>query len=275
MTELPASSSSPQQRWCPPLQSRTILGARVDALDYPTVCRIVLEWALRHESRYVCISTVNNVMEAFDSAEFRNINNSADLVTSDGMPLVWALRALGCKRATRVYGPDLTLLLLSVAETHGIPVGFFGASGETLEKLLARVRRDWPRLQVSYAWSPPFRPLTASEDLCITADIVTSGVQMLFVSLSTPKQDYWMAAHRGKIPAVMLGVGAAFDFIAGSKPQAPRWMMRCGLEWFFRLLTEPRRLWKRYLKQNPRFVLFFLLQWLGLRRFALPAVKPS
>jgi N-acetylglucosaminyldiphosphoundecaprenol N-acetyl-beta-D-mannosaminyltransferase len=121
-------------------------------------------------------------------------------------------------------------------------------------------------LQIVYAYSPPFRALTPEEDHRIVREINSSGARILFVAIGNPRQELWMAAHRGKVQGVMLGVGAAFDFLAGAKPQAPRWMMRIGTEWIFRLVTEPRRLWKRYLKHNPRFVLLFLMQLLGRKQ---------
>jgi N-acetylglucosaminyldiphosphoundecaprenol N-acetyl-beta-D-mannosaminyltransferase len=199
--------------------------------------------------------------------------NEADLVTPDGMPVVWALKSLGRPDATRVYGPDLTPILLERAARAGIPVGFYGAAPEVLKLLVERVHKAYPALKIAYAFSPPFRSLTAAEDLEVTAAINASGARILFLGLNTPKQDFWMAAHKDKVRAVMVGVGAAFDFLAGSKPQAPRWMMKIGLEWLFRLATEPRRLWKRYLKHNPRFVLFFGLQLLGFKHYELPAGK--
>jgi len=224
-------------------------------------------WARALQSRYVCVASVNNVMEAYDSPGFRRIMNGADLVTPDGMPLVWGLRALGARHASRVYGPDLTPILLGAAEREGVPVGFYGAGERTLARLLEVVRERFPRLEVPYACSPPFRSLTPAEDEEITRRINDSGARILFVGLNTPKQERWMAAHRGRVNAVMLGVGAAFDFLAGTKRQAPRWMMPLGLEWVFRLATEPRRLWKRYLKHNPRFVVLFAMQLLRLKRF--------
>lgn len=245
------------------MTSRHILGMRVDATSYEDAARRIANWARAGQSRYVAVATVNNVMEAYDSAEFRRVMNEADLVTPDGMPLVWGLRLLGVGRATRVYGPDLTPVLLKTAEQEAIPVGFYGAAPEVLAKLLTRVRRRFPHLRISYAYAPPFRPLSAEEDAQVVENIERAGVRLLFVGLSTPKQERWMAAHRGRIPAVMIGVGAAFDFLAGVKPQAPQWMQRAGLEWLFRLSTEPRRLWRRYLKHNPRFVVLFGRQLLA------------
>jgi N-acetylglucosaminyldiphosphoundecaprenol N-acetyl-beta-D-mannosaminyltransferase len=246
---------------------RQILGVRIDHTDYSHATNIVRGWALERCSKYVCVASVNNVMEAYDSADFRRVMNQADLVTPDGMPLVWGLKLLGSSDATRVYGPDLTPVLLEMAAATGLPVGFYGGSQAALLGLREALRKRFPDLQISYAFSPPFRPLSAAEDREIVREINRSAVKILFIGLNTPKQDYWMAAHKGRIQAVMIGVGAAFDFLGGTKRQAPRWMMRIGLEWFFRLLTEPRRLWKRYLKQNPRFVALFVMQLLGLRKF--------
>jgi N-acetylglucosaminyldiphosphoundecaprenol N-acetyl-beta-D-mannosaminyltransferase len=201
-------------------------------------------------------------MEAHDSAEFQRIMNEADLVTPDGMPLVWGLRLLGHHHATRVYGPDLTPLLLACAAAADLPVGFYGGTPLALARLKEVVARRFPQLQVAYTCSPAFRPPTPEEDEQAIREINASGARILFIGLNTPKQEYWMAAHKPRVHAVMVGVGAAFDFLGGVKPQAPRWMMRIGMEWFFRLLTEPGRLWKRYLKHNPRFVLLFLVQLL-------------
>ena len=191
--------------------------------------------------------------------------NEADLVTPDGMPLVWGLRLLGCKEATRVYGPDLAPIILERAALEGLPVGFYGGSPRVLDRFVQVMTERFPKLQAAYAYSPPFRDLTPEEDQRVVQEIDGSGARILFVGIGNPKQEFWMAAHKGKVQAVMIGVGAAFDFLAGAKPQAPRWMMGVGLEWLFRLATEPRRLWKRYLKQNPRFMVLFALQLLRLR----------
>ncbi len=245
----------------PPANPATyLLGTKVSSTSYDHAAEIIGSWAEQKASRYVCVACVKSVMEAHDSSAFQSVINAADLVTPDGMPVVWGLRLLGRKHATRVYGPDLTPVLLGMAEMKGLKVGFYGGSPEALKKLLAFVAARFAELQVAYAWSPPFRPLTAEEDESVVEAINASGVSILFVGISTPKQDYWMAAHRPKIHATMVGVGAAFDFLSGAKPQAPRWMMPFGLEWLFRLATEPKRLWKGYLKHNPRFVVLFALQ---------------
>lgn len=257
------------------VESRRILGMKVDATNYERTTRAVVEWSQRAEAHYICVATVNNAMESFDNPEFRQVMNQADLVTPDGMPLVWGLKLLGVPHASRTYGPDLTPFVLKAAEAHGIPVGFFGASQAVLDALLIEVRRRFPRVRISYAYSPPYRPLSSEEDRRVVDDVNRSECRILFIGLSTPKQEYWMAAHRPGVQAVMLGVGAAFDFLAGTKPQAPRWMMRVGLEWLFRLATEPRRLWKRYLKHNPRFLFFFTLQLLGWDAGKLASRTPN
>jgi N-acetylglucosaminyldiphosphoundecaprenol N-acetyl-beta-D-mannosaminyltransferase len=249
------------------LSSRYMLGTRVNRTSYSETLDLVSEWANHRESRYVCVASVNNIMEAYDSIEFREIMNGSDLTTSDGMPLVWGLKLLGCVDATRVYGPDLTVYLLERAAAVGLPVGLYGGTPQVLKKLVMEIKGRFPKLRVNYAWSPPFRQLTPQEDQSVVDAINRSGTRVLFIGLNTPKQDYWMAAHRDRVKTVMVGVGAAFDFIAGAKPQAPRWIMRIGMEWSFRLLTEPRRLWKRYLRQNPRFLALFTLQLLGLKKF--------
>jgi N-acetylglucosaminyldiphosphoundecaprenol N-acetyl-beta-D-mannosaminyltransferase len=246
----------------PALDSRLILGTRTDPTSYTDASNRVLAWTKASESRYVCVSNVHVTMESYDSAAFQAIVNGADLVTPDGMPLVWSLQLLGISGATRVYGPTLTLQLLQRAFTAGVSVGFLGGTPEVLRRLVEACGRRFSGLHVAYAYAPPFRPLTEVEDRAIVRDIHDSGARILFVGLGCPKQERWMAEHKGRVNAVMLGVGAAFDFIAGMKPQAPAWMQRIGLEWLFRLVTEPRRLWKRYGYHNPRFVALFAGQYL-------------
>ena len=247
-----------------PLESRYILEMRVDATSYSDTVNRVLAWARDGDSRYVCCSNVHSVMESFDSPEFRLCINNADLVTADGVPLVWALRRLGIASASRVYGPDLMPAVLRAADREGLRVGFYGGNIETLNLLTDLTNRQYPGL-VGYSFSPPFRKLTPEEDQMVVDRINASGVQILFVGLGCPKQEQWMAAHKNRIQAVMLGVGAAFDFLAGAKAQAPSWIQQAGLEWLFRLLVEPKRLWRRYLKHNPRFVALFAAQLMALK----------
>ena len=237
-----------------------ILGVNVAVTSYVEVVAKAMEWARTRQSRTLIFANVHVVMEAFDDPKLRDSLNAADLVNPDGVPLVWALKLLGNKAASRVYGPDCTLAMLEAAANNDIPVGFFGGSPNALEKLSAEVRNRCPGITISIAISPPFRATTAEEDADFVQKITDSGIGILFIGLGCPKQELWMMRHAGQIPAVMFAVGAAFDFIAGTKPQAPRWMMRSGTEWLFRLATEPRRLYRRYAKQNPRFVWHFARQ---------------
>jgi N-acetylglucosaminyldiphosphoundecaprenol N-acetyl-beta-D-mannosaminyltransferase len=156
------------------------------------------------------------------------------------------------------------LHVLEMAAVEKIPVGFYGGDDFTLEKLVALMLERFAGLLVAYKFSPPFRPLDKQETIQIIENIAASGARILFVGLGCPKQEIWMAEQKGKIPAVMLGVGAAFDFLAGTKPQAPAWMQRIGLEWLFRFFREPRRLARRYLYNNPRFILLAMADLLGI-----------
>jgi N-acetylglucosaminyldiphosphoundecaprenol N-acetyl-beta-D-mannosaminyltransferase len=231
-----------------------VLGVNVSASTYADVVTKCTEWAKNRESKAVLFVGMHGLMEAHDDPSFLAAMNRADLANPDGMPVVWALRCLGLGHARRIYGPDATLQLLEAADSSGIPIGFYGADEGTLTKLVTEVERRFPGANVVFSMSPPFRPLTPQEDEAIVREIADSGVRWLFVGLGCPKQEKWVLAHRDRIPAVMLAVGAAFDFLAGTKPQAPRWMMRSGLEWAFRLASEPQRLAGRYLKNIPRFM---------------------
>lgn len=257
-------------------ESRYILGGRVDVTDYGDAEQRISDWAGAGESRYCCFCTVHMIMEAHDSPEFQSILNAADFVHPDGMPLVWVQRLLGAGRAHRVTGHDLMFPLLERASREKVPVGFYGSSPQTIERLVTNLTSRYPDLNVAYAFSPPFRPLTPEEDAQIVEEIRRSGVRILFVGLGCPKQERWMNAHRDRVPCVMLGVGAIFDTYAGNAKRAPVWLQNLGLEWLHRLLSEPRRLWKRYLSTNPRFLFLVVLQLLRVRRYqpAPPAPTP-
>lgn len=243
------------------MRTREILGVNIAISSYKELAKQSIAWAAVGESRTVMFANVHMVMEAREHAEFRAKLNRADMVNSDGMPLVWALQAIGERDAERVYGPDATRILLGAAEKESIPVGFYGGDESTLAALIEEVQRRHPRLHIVFTKSPPFRPLSPAEDDDIVREISASGARMLFVGLGCPKQERWIIDHRGRIFAVMLAVGAAFDFLARTKPQAPRWMMRTGFEWAFRLASEPRRLIGRYLRNNPKFVFLFFHHW--------------
>jgi N-acetylglucosaminyldiphosphoundecaprenol N-acetyl-beta-D-mannosaminyltransferase len=246
---------------------RYILGMRLDETSYEDTTNRVISWAESGDYRYVCAANVHMVMEAYDSEDFRKIINKADIVTPDGMPIVLMLRILGLKNQSRVYGPTLMKYICEASAQSAVSVGFYGSTPETLKALVRNLTDRFVNLKVDYAYSPPFHPLTPEEDETTIKEINASQIKILFVGLGCPKQEQWMAAHHCQVKAVMVGAGAGFDFFAGTKKQAPQWMMRIGLEWLFRLFTEPKRLWRRYLYNNPRFLCLAAMQLLNLRDF--------
>jgi N-acetylglucosaminyldiphosphoundecaprenol N-acetyl-beta-D-mannosaminyltransferase len=248
------AESSRQLTRVSPGTSREILGMRVDATSYRETAETIASLAADGVAGRVCVATVHMVMEAFDDPEFRSIVNSADRVTPDGVPLVWALRWLGVPGAERVYGPTLLPTVCALAAARGLSVGFYGGSPQVLDEMTKRLVRKTPKLDIAFRKAPPFRDLTAAEDAQVVDEIRASGTLILFVGLGCPKQERWIARHSSSLSCVMIGVGAAFDFVSGAKLQAPVWIQRSGLEWLFRLATEPRRLWHRYLYHNPRFL---------------------
>lgn len=253
------------------LACRRIVGMRVDATSFADATERICAWAKEGRSSYVAVANVHMTMEAHDSPEFAKVVERADLVTPDGMPLVWALKALGVGGATRVNGPALTLHICEAAEREGLPIAMYGGTPESLADFCAFLGRRYPRLQIVCSIAPPFRPPTDEEDLADTDAIVSSGAKILFVGIGCPKQENWMSAHRGRIPAAMIGVGAAFDFHSGRVRQAPKLLQRAGLEWAFRLVMEPRRLFRRYALHNPRFI---ALAGAQLLRSRLSATRP-
>lgn len=244
---------------------RPILGTRIDATTYARAAADVIAWAQAGGARRVHAANVHMVMEGVDDPDFQAVTNSADLVTPDGMPLVWALKLLGVGKAERVYGPTLTLHICEAAARAGVPIGLYGGTPESLHDFKTFLCQAFPGIEVACTIAPPFRPLTPEEDAEDVRQILASGARILFVGIGCPKQEWWMYRHREVLPLTMLGVGAAFDFHSGRVRQAPGALQRLGLEWLFRLAMEPRRLWKRYARQNPRFVLMFARQLLGAR----------
>jgi N-acetylglucosaminyldiphosphoundecaprenol N-acetyl-beta-D-mannosaminyltransferase len=209
--------------------------------------RALAGWATTGESRYVCICNVHSVVTALQDEAFGRVVAGADLATPDGAPVAWLLRRQGAAGQQRVTGPELMLEYLADAERRDEPIYLYGSSESTLAALARTLAVRFPALRIAGAESPPFRPATAQEDEATVARINASGARTVWVSLGCPKQEFWMAAHRGRVQAVMVGVGAAFDFHAGTVPRAPQWMQSHGLEWLHRLTSEPRRLWRRYL----------------------------
>ncbi|CAN5763233.1 WecB/TagA/CpsF family glycosyltransferase [soil metagenome] len=239
-----------------------VLGVEVSAINMQMAVAAICEWVEDGVLQYVCVTGVHGVMESQSDPVLRDIHNQSGLTTPDGMPMVWAGKKAGAHWMSRVYGPDLMLEVLKKAEEHGWSSYFYGGAPDVPEFLVSRLRGRFPKLAVAGLYSPPFRPLTDEEVADVAARINGSGASLVWVGLSTPKQERWMAQLRPLLEApVLLGVGAAFDFHAGRVNQAPRWMQHYGFEWLYRLSKEPRRLWKRYLTNNPRFVLSILRRW--------------
>ena len=239
-----------------------VLGVAVDALDHTSAAQRLIDWAHAGESRSVCLCNVHAVVTAVDDPLFADALRQADLVLPDGAPVAWMQRRLGAASQRRVAGPDLMANTLGLAAATGVPVYLYGGMPETLEALCRRLRERWPALRIAGSASPPFREPTAAEIAADVAAIHASGARLVWVGLGCPKQERWMAARRGELHAVTVGVGAAFEFLSGRTARAPRWMQRAGLEWLHRLATEPRRLGPRYLVTNTRFVFGALRQLL-------------
>jgi len=245
-----------------------ILGVGVSAIDMPMTLETIQSWVTTRDPHYVCVTGVHGVMESQRDQRLRAIHNTAGLVTPDGMPLVWLSHLMRFPHVRRVYGPDLMLELCARSVACGYRHYFYGASEGTLALLTACLTKRFPGIKIVGSYAPPFRPLSAEEDQQLVSIIRRDAPDILWVGLSTPKQELWMAEHVAKLNVpVLIGVGAAFDFNAGIKRQAPVWMRQTGLEWLFRLMSEPRRLWRRYLINNAMFSYLIVRQYL---RRAIP-----
>jgi len=233
-----------------------VLGVGVNSINLNDAVATIERWIGEGSRNYVCVTGVHGVMESRRDQRLRAIHNEAGMVTPDGMPLVWLLRAFGKSRTERVYGPDLMRLMTAVSSLRGYQQFYYGGAEGIADKLKQVLLHAHPGLDVAGTLCPPFREITSEEDQAIVDAINSTHPDIVWVGLSTPKQEFWMASHLGRIEApVMIGVGAAFDFLAGTKRQAPPWMQRSGLEWLFRLCSEPRRLWRRYGTIVPGFAI--------------------
>ncbi len=244
------------------MESRQILGTRIDATTYAQAWDLIGQWIAAENWGYVVPANVHVVMSGVWHRPYQRLVNQAKLVTADGMPLVWALRALGVAAASRVYGPDLMWSGCAWAEKKGIPIYLYGSDAACLSQLQDRLMGQFPGLMIAGCHAPPFQAEFLPDDPDLIQDCLhmqKSGARLVFVGLGCPKQEEWMARYADYLPAIVLGVGAAFAFHSQQVNQAPRWLMALGLEWLFRLLQEPQRLWRRYLLNNPVFVV--LLAW--------------
>ncbi|MGM4913776.1 WecB/TagA/CpsF family glycosyltransferase [Rhizobium sp. 768_B6_N1_8] len=252
------------------LKWTNVLGVRVSAVNLKSATGLIEEAIEDGRREYVCVRDAHGVVRCQKDPELRSIHNRAFLVTPDGMPLVWALKHAGHVESDRVYGPDLMLSVFNAGSPKGLRHFLYGATAETLEQLQARLLAKFPQARIVGSYAPPFRQLSMQEEADIADRLNRSGADIIWVGLSTPKQELWMARMRDRLEAPMLiGVGAAFDFHAGLKRQAPRIIQRSGFEWVFRLLCEPRRLWRRYALVVPTFISLTAFQRLGLRKFPI------
>jgi N-acetylglucosaminyldiphosphoundecaprenol N-acetyl-beta-D-mannosaminyltransferase len=248
-----------------PRRTLPVLHAPIDVIDWPTAIGRIFNWAHQRASRYVCICNAHSVVTASqDEGHLQAISN-ADMATPDGAPVAWMISRLQRAPQERINGPDLMLHCCEQAAADGTAIALLGSTPETLGALQQQLLQRWPQLRIASTEAPPFRPLTAEEDLALVDRVNASGAGIVFVSLGCPKQERWMAEHRGRIQGVMIGVGAAFDFHAGTVSRAPLWMQQRGLEWLHRLASEPRRLWRRYLVTNSLFIAGAARQLLSAR----------
>lgn len=250
-----------------------ILGVKISAINMHDACSLVENAILKRYKIYICVCPVSTIMECKKNATVLKSVNSADLVTPDGMAVVWLGRMRGHKNIRRVYGPELMQNICDISKEKGYKNYLYGSTRDTLNKLQEKLTKQYPGLVIRGSFSPPFRQLTKNEDEEIVKEINGSNPDIVWVGLGSPKQDLWMHEHRNRINApIMIGVGAAFDFLAGTKPQAPRWIRDNGFEWLFRFITEPKRLWRRYLIHNFLFIYYVGIE-LFLRVFSFQKSK--
>jgi len=248
-----------------------VLGTGISVLNLRTALTAMADAVRERRKGYICVTGVHGVMEAQDDDSFKKILNGAFLCTPDGMPMVWAGKLDGHRDMSRVYGPDLMLEVCAWSETSGAKHFFYGGAAGVAELLAQKLKAKFPKLAVVGTDTPPFRALNEMEVKGLQDQIRRAQPDIFWVGLSTPKQEKFMAEFLPKLDVtLMVGVGAAFDFHSGRIRQAPRWMQRTGLEWFYRLCSEPRRLWRRYFRNNPLFILKFFAQISGLKKYPSP-----
>lgn len=249
------------------MERSAVLGMQINRGSYAQFVHSIIESARKRESAYVCVANVHMLMETYKNKKFAAVVNGAHFITPDGKPLTWALRLLKGVRQERVAGMDLLPDLLKLAEERKIPVYFYGGQQETLDRTETYLEERFPLLSVAGLYSPPFRPLSISEEEDVIKNINRSGAKMVFVALGCPKQEKWMSSMQGRVHALMIGVGGALPVMIGTQKRAPGWMQKGGLEWVYRLLQEPRRLFSRYAITNSLFI--YLLSKAYLRQLFL------
>jgi N-acetylglucosaminyldiphosphoundecaprenol N-acetyl-beta-D-mannosaminyltransferase len=249
------------------ITTRILINSPVTALPFDEQIKLIMRWASEKRSKVVCVANVHMLIEAYRDPVMDYVLRTADLVTPDGMPLVWMLKLLGCRNQDRVAGLDILLATCRLASEQKLSVYFLGSESFTLQRIKERLQRDFPDIQVAGMEGLPFRPLTEQEDQAIIQKVNKSGAGLVFVSLGCPKQELWMHRHKDKIKATMIGLGGAFPVYAGMQKRAPSWIRTLGMEWAYRLLQEPKRLWKRYIMTIPIFLWLATKQLLYVGEF--------
>lgn len=236
------------------LQHCEILKTNINVTNMSDTIKYIGEHLDDLRGKYICVSNVHTTVMSYENEEYRKIQNSAAMALPDGAPLSSYSRRKGYKQAQRVTGPDLMLELFAISKEKGYRHYFYGATEETLQSMREVLERDYLGIEIAGMYAPPFRALTSQEDAQIVAKINESRPDFIWIGLGAPKQEEWMYQHMGQLQGVLIGVGAGFDYLAGYIKRAPRWMQRMSLEWLYRLLQDPKRLWRRYFTSNVKFI---------------------
>jgi len=244
---------------------QNILGVMISAINLDQALAYCQDQIKTRQLAYICVAPAHSIMDCYDDKYLREIFNNSGLTTPDGMAVVWILKLKGNKTVSRVYGPDLLLSLCELSNKTGWKHFFYGSTNQTLNQLQAKLRVEYPKVNICGTYAPPFKVGKITERQDVINNINQLNPDVVWVGLGSPKQEYWMFEHRGKLNApLLIGVGAAFDFLSGNKNQAPKWVQRSGFEWLYRLIDEPQRLWRRYIKY-PKFVMLVLMEMAGLK----------
>lgn len=251
------------------LTTQNIIGFPVTCLSFNEQMETILKWAHDRLTKVVCVCNVHMLVEAHWHSELGGVLERADLVTPDGMPIVWMIRQLGFKQQNRVAGLDILFAVCHLSQQQDVSVFFLGSEASILDQMRTKLEEEFPNLKIAGMEPLPFRPLTEEEDEAVIQTINESGAGVVFLSLGCPKQEYWMDQHKGKISAVMIGLGGAFPVYAGIHKRAPGWVREAGLEWLYRFIQEPKRLWRRYYSTIPPFI------WLAFKQLFLTYISKA
>lgn len=248
------------------MKTINICNVPVSSVNIPQACEIIDSWINERKKVYICVAPASTIVDCQSDGEYKKVLDGADMITPDGMPVVWVAKCMGDKNIERTYGPDLMLALCDKGQKKGYKHYLYGGTESACSLLKSVLKRRFPDIDIKGHYAPPFRPAHTQEDKKIIDEINELNPDILWVGLGSPKQDYWMVEHREQLNVpIIIGVGAAFDFLAGIKKQAPLWMRRSGLEWAFRLCCEPKRLWRRYLVGNTKFIYLLAKDWINKR----------